>query len=303
MSDTHKYFWLKLKRDFFKRHDITIIEAMPNGKDYILFYMKLLAESVDHEGSLRFSETIPYNEDMLATITRTNVDIVRTAVKIFSELGMMERLDDGTLFMAQVQSMIGSETSDAIRKREYREKSKQVDTVQEQEGQCPIVSQKRAPELEIELDKEIEKDTQEAGLSVLPSIKYPTGYPRMLFDKWQAIPGAIPTRDYFNWLQTDFREISSAIAGIDSAIVLKSLDNYKYVRENPKDTWMTANPSMRKFFTGEMFGQCRPEVFSANGKPKDVPRCKGCGCQLAPNGKYEGRCINEECSEYKKEAI
>ena len=55
-----KYYWLKLKRDFFKRHDIKIIEAMPNGKEYSLFYLKLLCESVDHEGSLRFSEQIPW---------------------------------------------------------------------------------------------------------------------------------------------------------------------------------------------------------------------------------------------------
>ena len=53
MSDG-KYYWLKLKRDFFKRHDIRIVEGMPNGKEYILFYLKLLCESVDHEGSLRF---------------------------------------------------------------------------------------------------------------------------------------------------------------------------------------------------------------------------------------------------------
>ena len=45
-----KYYWLKLKKDFFKRHDIQIIENMPNGKDYVLFYLKLLVESVDHEG-------------------------------------------------------------------------------------------------------------------------------------------------------------------------------------------------------------------------------------------------------------
>ena len=53
-----RYYWLKLKRDFFKRHDIKIVEQMPNGKDYILFYLKLLCESVDHEGNLRFSDEI-----------------------------------------------------------------------------------------------------------------------------------------------------------------------------------------------------------------------------------------------------
>lgn len=145
--------------------------------------------------------------------------------------------------------------------------------------------------------------TQEA--SVLESIKYPNGYPRILFDKWQAIPGAIPTRDYFNWLQTDFREISSAICGIDSDIVLKSLDNFKHVRENPKDTWMKANPSMKKFFTGEMFGQCRPEVFGKDGAKDAVLRCKNpkCGWELAHNGEYAGQCINDECDMYHKEQI
>lgn len=121
-----RYYWLKLKRDFFKRHDIVIIESMPNGKDYILFYLKLLCESVDHDGSLRFSDKIPYNEDMLATITRTNVDIVRSAINLFSELGMMEIMDDGTFYMSEVERLIGSESSSvsAIRQKRYRENKK-----------------------------------------------------------------------------------------------------------------------------------------------------------------------------------
>jgi predicted phage replisome organizer len=121
MSENKKYYWLKLKRDFFKRHDIRIIEALENGKDYLLFYLKLLVESIDHEGSLRFSDTVPYSDLMLATITNTNVDIVRTAVKVFSELGMMEQMDDGTLFFNHVKNMIGDETEWAEQKRKYRE--------------------------------------------------------------------------------------------------------------------------------------------------------------------------------------
>ena len=105
-----KYYWLKLKRDFFKRHDIRIIEGMPNGKDYILFYLKMLLESIDHEGELRFSETIPYNEQMLSVITDTNIDIVKSAMQIFIELNMVEILDDSTIYMAEVKKLTGSET-------------------------------------------------------------------------------------------------------------------------------------------------------------------------------------------------
>lgn len=147
-----KYYWLKLKRDFFKRHDIQIIEDMPNGKDYILFYLKLLCESVDHEGNLRFSEEIPYNEQMLSTITRTNIDIVRSAVKVFSELQMIEILDDGTFFMSEVQKMLGSETFWAEKKRLQRQKR----TLSLESPKCPS----KSIEKEIEIDKEINKEKE-----------------------------------------------------------------------------------------------------------------------------------------------
>ena len=142
-----KYYWLKLKRDFFKRHDIQIIEDMPNGKDYLLFYLKLLCESVDHDGNLRFSEQIPYNEQMLATITRTNVDVVRSAIKIFTQLNMMEIFDDGTLYMNEVNKMLGCETYWAERKRIQRENTGV--------GQIPTRPSKSIDK-EIELDKDID---------------------------------------------------------------------------------------------------------------------------------------------------
>lgn len=142
-----KYYWLKLKRDFFKRHDIQIIEDMPNGKDYILFYLKLLCESVDHDGNLRFNDEIPYNEQMLATITRTNVDIVRSAVKVFSQLQMIDILDDGTYYMREVQKMLGSETYWAERKRLQKQNQLQLDSV----GNIPTSTSKS-------IDKEKEKD-------------------------------------------------------------------------------------------------------------------------------------------------
>lgn len=125
MSDG-KYYWLKLKRDFFKRHDVRIIEDMENGKDYILFYLKLLVESVDHNGTLRFSDTIPYNDKMLATVTNTNIDIVRSALKVFIELNMIEILDDSTIYIHEVEKMIGSaaDNNNAKRQQRLRDKKK-----------------------------------------------------------------------------------------------------------------------------------------------------------------------------------
>ena len=115
-----RLYWMKLKKDFFKRHDIQVIEAMPNGKDYVLFYLKLLCESLDHEGNLRFSDTIPYNEDMLSAITHTNIDIVRSAMNLLIQLGLVEIFDDKTIYMSEVEKFIGSESDSAERVRKHR---------------------------------------------------------------------------------------------------------------------------------------------------------------------------------------
>jgi predicted phage replisome organizer len=156
MEKDKKYYWLRLKKDFFKRHDIQIIESMPNGKDYLLFYLKLLVESVDHDGKLRFSDTIPYNEQMLATITNTNIDVVRSAMQCFVNLNMIEVLEDKTIYMTEVEKMLGTETYWAEQKRKQRLQS----IPQLPVGQCPIEvrAMSEMSKQEIDIDKEIDID-------------------------------------------------------------------------------------------------------------------------------------------------
>jgi predicted phage replisome organizer len=174
MNDTKKYYWLKLKRDFFKRHDIQIIEAMPNGKDYILFYLKMLVESVDHDGNLRFNDVIPYDESMLSTITNTNVDIARSAMKIFTELKMIEVLNDKTIYMSEVNKMLGTETYWAEQKRKQRI------------GQCPPdvqrVQQLSNQEIELEKELDIDIDKERGKHPTLDQIKEFHLEKKMTFD-------------------------------------------------------------------------------------------------------------------------
>lgn len=153
MKTTQRYYWLKLQENFFERDEIKIIESMPNGKDYILFYLKLMLKSINDSGRLMFKNTIPYTPEMLSTITRTNIDVVRVAVDTFIGLGLMEKLDDGALFMGEVNKMLGTETDYAQKKREYRERKVS--------GLLPdkLKTKKDNVRQEIDIDKEIEKDT------------------------------------------------------------------------------------------------------------------------------------------------
>ena len=174
-----KFYWLKLKKDFFKRHDIKIVKSMPNGKDYILFYMQLLLESIDHEGALRFSETIPYDENMLSTITDTNIDIVRSAMKIFTQLGMIEVLDDQTIYMCEVSKMIGSETAAAGRKRAQRERDaarlaagNDAETLRLTSNCDNVTTTSQNSHIEIEKEKEKEIDIEKKSIKEMPPVTF-----------------------------------------------------------------------------------------------------------------------------------
>lgn len=155
MAEEKRFYWLKLRRDFFKRHDVSIIEDMDNGKDYLIFYLKLLCESIDHDGNLRFSNEIPYTDKMLASVTKTNVDIVRSALKIFTELDMIEVREDKTIYMTELPKMLGSEVASAERVRAFRARQKEKEALL---GNANVTPTKQLVTQEKELDKDIEKE-------------------------------------------------------------------------------------------------------------------------------------------------
>ena len=159
-NDSKVYYWLKLSKNFFDNHKIRVIEGLPNGKDYILFYLKLMCESTSHEGTLRFDADIPYDEQMLATITNTNIDVAHNALQIFGKLGMVKIDENGTYILPEVQNLIGKETGDAIRKREYRKSIDSIANEGTMSPDCPLDVQTMSPRVKsIELrERKKERD-------------------------------------------------------------------------------------------------------------------------------------------------
>lgn len=149
--DKHKY-WLKFYKDFLKSPQMKVIRKMPNGAEYILLYMALMLESIESVGHLRFSDNVPYNNDMLASVTDTNIDIVRTGMKLFEELGMIQILPDKTIFLPDVPKLTGKECDSASRVRKYRLKQKEKLEML----QCNIDVTKCNDNIEEEKEKEID---------------------------------------------------------------------------------------------------------------------------------------------------
>ena len=194
-----KFYWLKLRKDYLKRHDIKILESMPDGQLSVLFYLKLMLESVDHEGELRFSDKVPYTPEMLATVTDTDADVAKASIKRLQDLGMIEIESDGTIIIDQVKSMIGcaSDSDSANRQRRYRERKKEecdillhenVTPVTDSVTNCDADRNKTSRDIEIEIEKEIDIDIDKQ-ICILPPVISETENRKALFAQfWEAYP-------------------------------------------------------------------------------------------------------------------
>ena len=161
MSDNRKYYYLKLKESYFDDDAIVLLESMQDGMLYSNILLKLYLKSLKYGGTLQLDENIPYTAQMIATITRQQVGTVERALQIFMKLGLVEPLDNGALYMSNIELFIGQSSTEGERKRRARMK------ISEQKRLSGQVSEAKAdicpPEIEIkkEIDIEIEKEREE----------------------------------------------------------------------------------------------------------------------------------------------
>ena len=66
MSDNKKYYYLRLKDNFFDSDELKILESMKDGYLYSNILLKLYLRSLKNDGKLVFNDRIPYSADMLS---------------------------------------------------------------------------------------------------------------------------------------------------------------------------------------------------------------------------------------------
>lgn len=120
-----KFYWLQLKEDFFEDDAIEWLEEQkPNGRDYAYFYLKLCLKSLKSNGIL-IREVgnilIPYDNKKLAEITKMDFDTVTVAMELLKKIGLIEILENGEIYMKQLENLIGSVSKGALKKQQQRQ--------------------------------------------------------------------------------------------------------------------------------------------------------------------------------------
>lgn len=148
MADNRKYYYLKLKESYFDDDSIILLESMQDGILYSNILLKMYLKSLKNAGKLQLDEHIPYNAQMIATITRQQIGTIERALQVYEQLGLVEQLQDGVYYMSNIELLIGQSSTEGERKRQARNK---LAKLQNNSGHlsdiCP---------LEIEIEKEIE---------------------------------------------------------------------------------------------------------------------------------------------------
>ena len=139
MADNRKYYYLKLKESYFDEDAIVLLESMQDGMLYSNILLKLYLKSLKNGGKLQLDENIPYTAPMIATITRQQVGTVERALQIFMKLGLVEPLQNGALYMSNIELLIGQSSTEGERKRRARR------ALQEQKALPEAVADKRPP--------------------------------------------------------------------------------------------------------------------------------------------------------------
>lgn len=120
MSDAKKYYYMRLKENFFDSDVIAVLESQQDGYLYSNILLKMYLKSLKNNGLLMVNDLIPYNSQMIATITRQPIGVVEKALVLFKSLGLIDVLEGGTIYMSDIELFVGQSSTEAERKKAKR---------------------------------------------------------------------------------------------------------------------------------------------------------------------------------------
>ena len=160
MSGTKKYYWLKLKEDFFTQKYVKALRRLPDGDSLTIIYLKMQLLTLNTSGKLPFEHIMPNCESEIALTIDEDENKVRFAIEALINMGIIEKLDNDDLYLLCMSELIGSESDSAKRVREFRKRNKAL--------QC---NEKVTADIEI-IDKDIENTLLSVGTDSGEPINY-----------------------------------------------------------------------------------------------------------------------------------
>ena len=153
---TKKYYWLKLKNDFFTNKKIKKLRKIAGGDTYTIIYLKMQLLSIKDSGKLFFENVEDSFAEELALELDEDVENVKVTLIFLIKNGLLVEVNTEEFVLPETVECIGSETSSAERVRKHRELQKQ----KQKALQCntPVTKSNTEKEKEIDIEKSKSKE-------------------------------------------------------------------------------------------------------------------------------------------------
>ena len=126
LYDKKRMFWIKLTETFMTGDICKFLLRQKGGSDYIVIYQMLCLKTVNKDGCLADfigEMIIPFNEESIQQeLQFFSIDTIRVALSLYKKLGLIYEESDGVLRIAEINSLVGSQTLSAAKKQIQRAK-------------------------------------------------------------------------------------------------------------------------------------------------------------------------------------
>lgn len=232
LATNKKYYWLKLKDDFFTQKEIKRLRKIAGGDTYTIIYLKILLLSLKNEGKIYFDGVGDSFSDELSLELDEEEENIQITLTYLKSKNLLEVVNDEEYFLNDIPSMIGSESDSAVRMRKLRSKKREItsnsdgSTTQSDGKTSHDNNNVQNSDTEIEIDKELDL---EKDLNIEKEIKDNAGI---------ETPDPLPYKEIVDYLNqkagTNYRPSSAKTKTLIKARLNEnySFDDFKKVIDN-----------------------------------------------------------------------
>lgn len=117
-----RYYWLKLKEDFFESKRIKKLRKLPGGDRLTIIYLKMQLKSIKTDGVLTFAGLENTFAEELALDLDESPEDVGLLLNYLMAVGLIETADNINFLLPYAVKSTGSEGASAERVRNFRDK-------------------------------------------------------------------------------------------------------------------------------------------------------------------------------------
>lgn len=117
-----RYYWLKLKEDYFNSPKIKKLRKIAGGDTYTIIYLKMQLLSISNNGIIQFEQIEPTIQEELALKLDEDIENVGVTLNYLQTQGLIEVNENNEFLLLEASNCIGSECESAERVRLFRKR-------------------------------------------------------------------------------------------------------------------------------------------------------------------------------------